>query len=69
MKKNILALTAFLFSMLTAFADNISVPDVTIAPGESATVGISLINTETNLVSFQMDLTLPDGITVNKAGC
>ena len=69
MKKNILSIAAFLFGMLTAFADNISVPDVTVAAGETATVGISLNNTETNIVSFQMDLTLPEGITVNKAGC
>ena len=69
MKKNILSIAAFLFGMLTAFADNISVPDVTVAAGETATVGISLNNTETNIVSFQMDLTLPEGVTVNKAGC
>ena len=69
MKKNILTIAAFLFSVLSVFADNISVPDVTIVPGTTTTLSISLDNTETNLVSFQMDLTLPDGITINKAGC
>ena len=69
MKKIILSIAAFLFSMLSAYADNISVPDMNIVPGETATVGISLDNTATNLVSFQMDLTLPEGITINKAGC
>lgn len=69
MKKNILSIAAFLFSMLSAYADNISVPDMNIIPGETATVGISLVNTATKLVSFQMDLTLPEGITINKAGC
>ena len=69
MKKNILSIAAFLFSMLSAYADNISVPDMNIVPGETATMGISLNNTATNLVSFQMDLTLPEGITINKASC
>ena len=69
MKKKILTLAAFLFSMLSAYAGNISVPDMNIVPGETATMGISLNNTATNLVSFQMDLTLPEGITINKASC
>ena len=69
MKKSILTIAVFLFGILSAVADNISVADVTIMPGETATVGICLNNTETNLLSFQMDLTLPEGISVNKAGC
>lgn len=69
MKKKILTLAAFFLGVMYADADNISVADVTIEPGQTASVGISLNNTETNLVSFQMDLTLPEGITVNKAGC
>ncbi len=69
MKKSILTIAVFLFGILSALADNISVADVTIEPGGTATVGICLNNTETNLVSFQMDLTLPEGISVNKAGC
>ena len=69
MKKRILTLAAFLFGIMYAEADNISVPDVTIEPGQSATVAISLNNTEANLVSFQMDLTLPAGISINKNGC
>ena len=69
MNKKILTLAAFFLGVMYADADNISVADVTIEPGQTASVGISLNNTETNLVSFQMDLTLPEGITVNKAGC
>ena len=38
-------------------------------PGETKSVTISLTNSKTNLVSFQMDLYLPDGITINKSGC
>lgn len=69
MKKSFLTTIAFLLGILTAFADNISVPGVSIVQGTTTTVGISLENTATNLVSFQMDLTLPEGITVNKADC
>ena len=47
----------------------ISVEGITLYPGETKTVNISLTNTETNLVGFQMDLTLPEGISINKAGC
>ena len=54
---------------MSAYADNITVADVSMSPGETQSVSINLTNTETNLVSFQMDLTLPEGITVNKSGC
>ena len=52
-----------------AWADNINAGDITLQAGETKTVDISLTNTESNLVSFQMDLTLPEGISINKAGC
>ena len=52
-----------------AWADNISAGDITLPAGGTRTVNISLTNTESNLVSFQMDLTLPEGISINKAGC
>ena len=52
-----------------AWADNISAEDITLQKGETKTVNISLTNTESNLVSFQIDLTLPEGISINKAGC
>ena len=66
MKKYIFSIIAACFGLLSTHAENISVPDMNLAIGETATVGISLNNTATNLVSFQMDLTLPEGITVNK---
>ena len=69
MKKYILSVLVCLLGLSHLQADNISVPDVTIEPGQSATVAISLNNTEANLVSFQMDLTLPEGISINKSGC
>ena len=57
------------FGMMNAFAQTIIVDDMTIKAGETKEVSINLNNTQTNIVSFQMDLTLPDGITINKAGC
>ncbi len=57
------------FGMLSAYAQTVSVSDVTMNPGETKVVSINLSNSQTNIVSFQMDLTLPDGITINKAGC
>ena len=59
---------AWLF-LAGAWADNISAEDVQMQTGATKTVSISLTNTETNLVSFQIDLTLPEGISINKAGC
>ena len=49
--------------------NNISVEDISLQAGETKTVSICLTNTETNLVGFQMDLTLPEGISINKAEC
>jgi hypothetical protein len=42
------------------------VPDVLLKPGETASVGIGMNSEWTNLVSFQMDVYLPEGISVNK---
>ena len=57
------------FGMLNAFAQTVSVDDVTIKAGETKVVSINLSNSQSNIVSFQMDLTLPEGITLNKTGC
>ena len=69
MKKYILSILAMALSLMSAFAQTVSVNDVTIKAGETKVVSINLNNTQTNIVSFQMDLALPEGITVNKAGC
>ncbi len=69
MKKFILSIIALALSMMSAYAQTVSVNDVTIKAGETRVVSINLNNTQTNIVSFQMDLSLPDGITINKAGC
>ena len=57
------------FGVMNAFAQTVKVDDVTIKAGETKVVSINLSNSQSNIVSFQMDLTLPDGITLNKAGC
>ena len=69
MKKYIILCLTTLMSIVGARADYVSVADVTLSPGQTADVAINLTNTTTNYVSFQMDLTLPSGITINKAGC
>ena len=55
--------------VFTAFAEQLQVPDITLAPGGSAKVEISLGNEHSDLVAFQMDLTLPEGLSLAKAGC
>ena len=69
MKKYILSLMTLALGVLNVYAETISVADVTIKPGKTKVVSIKLQNSYSNIVSFQMDLTLPDGITINKAGC
>lgn len=60
---------ALLMGVLITHAESISVTNLTIEPGQTGNVSISLNNTATNLVSFQMDLTLPEGVAINKSGC
>ena len=60
---------ALVLGMLSTNAQTVSVSDVTLKAGETKVVSINLANSQTNIVSFQMDLVLPDGITINKAGC
>ncbi|MBQ7462969.1 MAG: InlB B-repeat-containing protein [Bacteroidaceae bacterium] len=69
MKRYIISIIAMAFGLLNSFAQTISVDDVAIKAGETKVVSINLNNSQTNIVSFQMDLSLPDGITLNKAGC
>ena len=50
--------------------DLVSIEDQIIVAGQSKTLEIN-VNTKsyTNLVGFQMDLTLPEGVGIDKAGC
>ena len=49
--------------------DYVNVVDQSISAGNSTIMEINVNNFETNLVGFQMDLTLPEGVSVDKTGC
>ena len=49
--------------------DKFFVSDVGIVKGYSRTLTISLCNKEPDIVSFQMDIALPQGITLDNAAC
>ena len=69
MKKLLFVVTIVLCGVLATFAEQITVPDITLAQDSSAIVEISLSNNHSDLVAFQMDLTLPEGTGIEKAGC
>jgi hypothetical protein len=69
MKKIIAILFAALCSVFASYAESISVEDIAIKPGETATADIVLNNTRTDIVAFQMDIVLPEDISINKAEC
>lgn len=70
MMKRLLSIVAIaLCGILTAFAEQLSVQGPIRASGGSAIVEIALNNERTNLVAFQMDLTLPDGISIDNVEC
>ncbi len=68
MKKYIITCMAALLGVFIAQADNISVENVTMDVDDSGTINISLNNSATDYVSFQMDLYLPDDFKLNKYG-
>ena len=69
MKRLYSVVIAVLFGILASFAEQIKVQDIALVAGNSTTLEIGLENANTNLVAFQMDLTLPEGIGIDKAGC
>ncbi len=69
MKRLLSIVTIVLCGILSAVAEQINVPDFSLAQGGSATVELTLSNEHSDLVAFQMDLTLPEGISIEKAGC
>ena len=60
---------AVLLGTFTSFAEQIKVTDIALVAGGSTTVEIEMDNVNSDLVAFQMDLTLPEGIGIDKAGC
>ncbi len=68
--KKILSLVSFAWLFIAgANAEEISVQDISLNAGETKTVNIYLTNTYSNYVGFQMDLALPNDISINKSGC
>lgn len=63
MKKQIVIIMAFFAFAINALADNLSIADVSLTQGEAKRVEVNLTNTTTNIVGFQFDLTLPEGVT------
>lgn len=49
--------------------DYVDVENQNIVTGNSTMTEINMSNYDTNLVAFQMDLTLPEGIGIDKDGC
>jgi hypothetical protein len=50
-------------------SDYLNVADMGLKAGDSNVQEISLNNSHTNFVAFQMDLALPDGVGIDKSGC
>ena len=69
MKRHIMTCLVALIGALCAQAESVSVGDVVMDKGATVSTSISLTNSHNNLVSFQMDVYLPSGVTVNKTGC
>lgn len=64
MKNITLIIIALLTFVGNALADNISVQDVSVKKGESATIAVALNNTATDYSGLQFDLTLPAGFSL-----
>ena len=49
--------------------NDVDVENQSIKAGNSTSMDIDVSNYDTNLVGFQMDLTLPEGVGIDKTGC
>lgn len=67
--QKILTLIAMVGFFSQMAAKSINVYDISICPGETREFFIYMNTTRTNLVSFQIDLKLPKGLTVNADSC
>ena len=56
-----------MFMALGTFAENLTVNDTSVEGGTSVVLNIALNNTGTNYVGFQFDITLPNGLMVDKS--
>ena len=64
--KILFTMIALLTLVGKAHADNLSVSSVTMKPGETKLLEISLINPDRQYTAFQFDLQLPEGISIAK---
>lgn len=66
MKRILLTMTALLMSIASAMADDVTVGNIAIPQGSSATLSISLTNTNSYRQLFQLKLILPEGVTIRE---
>ena len=64
MKQRIIVTIAALLCLATAFAGDFQVDNVTLKPGETKDLKISLATTVTNVAGVQFDITIPEGISL-----
>lgn len=69
MKRQLSIVAIILCGILSVSAEEISVNGPVLVSGGSATMEIVLSNERTDLVAFQMDLLLPEGVSIDKSGC
>ena len=67
MMKRMLSIAVALCGALVASAEQLSVKTPVLVSGGSAAVEISLDNEHADLVAFQMDLTLPEGVGIERS--
>ena len=61
-----LIIFAWLFNTSHAFADDFTIDDFTINPGETKAISLKLNNTVNSYIAFEFFLILPEGISIPK---
>ena len=64
MKHRIILTLSALLCLATAFAGDFQVDNVTLKPGETTDLKVSLAATVTNVAGVQFDITMPDGFSL-----
>ena len=64
MKHRIILTLSALLCLASAFAGDFQVDNVTLKPGETTDLKISLAATVTNVAGVQFDITMPDGFSL-----
>lgn len=67
MKQRIIASLVALLICVTGFAGNIQANNVTLKPGETKALLLSLTSMESNVVGVQFDVTLPKGFSLEES--